>query len=137
MHSLRRHRALLASAIEIGLAGALGLAAMRFGLGVAAAGFPGASGIGGHNPAASGPADAAGSIPKRVYRNRLAVIEKPEPLLADYPEFVQPIVEKTRYEAPDCSTSPVPISPYGPGDSAITRGESLSCRIGFGPTVPQ
>lgn len=137
MHSLRRHRALLASAIEIGLAGALGLAAMRFGLGVAATGFPGASWIGGQNPAASGPVDAAGSIPKRVYRNRLAVIEKPEPLLADYPEFVQPVVEKTRYEAPRLLDEPGADLSVRACASAITRGVSLSCRIGFGPTVPQ
>jgi nicotinamidase-related amidase len=100
MHSLRRHMALLTSAIEIGLAVALVAAAMRFGLGLAAAGFPGARGIRGQNPAVAGPADAAGSVAKRLYRNRLAVIENPQPLLADYPEFVQPVVEKTRFEAP-------------------------------------
>ncbi|MDA0659093.1 MAG: isochorismatase family protein [Planctomycetota bacterium] len=36
----------------------------------------------------------------RVYENRLTPIQNPAPLLADYPEFVQPIVEVTRYEAP-------------------------------------
>jgi hypothetical protein len=36
----------------------------------------------------------------RVYENRLTPIKNPKPLLADYPEFVQPVVETTRYEAP-------------------------------------
>ncbi len=36
----------------------------------------------------------------RVYRNRLVKIENPAPLLADYPKFVEPIEEETRYEAP-------------------------------------
>ncbi|MCA9229758.1 MAG: isochorismatase family protein [Planctomycetales bacterium] len=36
----------------------------------------------------------------RTYQNQLTLIENPEPLLADHPEFVQPIVELRRYEAP-------------------------------------
>jgi nicotinamidase-related amidase len=36
----------------------------------------------------------------RVYHNRLTAIANAPPLLADYPEFVQPVVEKARYEAP-------------------------------------
>jgi len=36
----------------------------------------------------------------RTYENCLALIDDPQPLLADYPEFVQPIVEERRYEAP-------------------------------------
>lgn len=36
----------------------------------------------------------------RVYQNRLTPIANPQPLLADYPEFVQPVEELTRYEAP-------------------------------------
>jgi hypothetical protein len=36
----------------------------------------------------------------RTYENRLSLIENPQPLLADFPEFVQPIVEERRYEAP-------------------------------------
>jgi nicotinamidase-related amidase len=36
----------------------------------------------------------------RIYRNQLKPIAHPQPLLADYPEFVQPVIEKTRYEAP-------------------------------------
>ena len=37
---------------------------------------------------------------KRVYENRLTPIKNPQPLLADYPEFVQPIIERQRFEAP-------------------------------------
>ncbi len=36
----------------------------------------------------------------RTYDNRLTLIDNPQPLLADYPEFVQPIIEERRYEAP-------------------------------------
>lgn len=40
------------------------------------------------------------SAPARVYANRLVKLENPQPLLGDYPEFVQPVEEETRYEAP-------------------------------------
>jgi isochorismate hydrolase len=36
----------------------------------------------------------------RTYRNELRLLENPEPLLADHPEFVQPIEELRRFEAP-------------------------------------
>lgn len=36
----------------------------------------------------------------RVYLNRLVPIADPQPLLADYPQFVQPIEEEARFEAP-------------------------------------
>ncbi len=36
----------------------------------------------------------------RTYRNELRLIESPAPLLADYPEFIQPIRELHRFEAP-------------------------------------
>lgn len=36
----------------------------------------------------------------REYRNRLVPIRKPKPLLADHPEWVEPIREKQRWEAP-------------------------------------
>ncbi|MDA0833744.1 MAG: isochorismatase family protein [Planctomycetota bacterium] len=36
----------------------------------------------------------------RVYRNTLKKIEHPQPLLADHPEFFEPIVEENHYEAP-------------------------------------
>ncbi|MFH1265232.1 MAG: cysteine hydrolase family protein [Planctomycetota bacterium] len=36
----------------------------------------------------------------RTYENRLVRIDDPQPLLADHPEFVQPVVDLVRYEAP-------------------------------------
>ncbi len=36
----------------------------------------------------------------RTYLNVLTKLQNPPPLLNDHPEFVQPIVEETRYEAP-------------------------------------
>lgn len=36
----------------------------------------------------------------RTYDNRLTPIKDPKPLLADHPEFVEPVRELTRYEAP-------------------------------------
>jgi hypothetical protein len=36
----------------------------------------------------------------RVYENTLKLIENPLPIFGDYPEFVQPVVEQRRYEAP-------------------------------------
>lgn len=36
----------------------------------------------------------------RQYDNRLTPIENPQPLLSDFPEFVQPIKEERRFEAP-------------------------------------
>ena len=40
------------------------------------------------------------SSQSRKYRNELRVIENPKPLLADYPQFVEPVIEERRYEAP-------------------------------------
>ena len=37
---------------------------------------------------------------ERVYENRLTRIKKPRPLLADFPQWVQPICETNRFEAP-------------------------------------
>src|SRR5436305_3431585 len=34
------------------------------------------------------------------YENCLTLLENPPPLLADYPEFVEPVRELRRYEAP-------------------------------------
>src|SRR5687768_9025319 len=45
------------------------------------------------------PAQAA-EQPARAYENRLVRIAEPGPLLADYPEFVEPVRETVRYEAP-------------------------------------
>lgn len=36
----------------------------------------------------------------RVYQNKLVKLERPAPLLADYPQYVAPVEEQTRYEAP-------------------------------------
>ena len=49
-------------------------------------------------PAAGSSTKAA--APVRTYVNRLTPLANPRPLLADYPEFVQPIVESRRFEAP-------------------------------------
>lgn len=38
--------------------------------------------------------------PARLYENRLTRIDNPQPLLADHPEFVEPVRELVRYEAP-------------------------------------
>ena len=45
---------------------------------------------------------AAGQEPGSVrqYQNKLTLLKDPPPLLADYPEFVEPDKELTRYEAP-------------------------------------
>jgi nicotinamidase-related amidase len=45
-------------------------------------------------------ATAAAQSPSRQYENRLTRIVDAKPLLADYPEFVQPVEELVRYEAP-------------------------------------
>ena len=37
---------------------------------------------------------------QRTYDNRLVRLANPQPLLADYPQFVQPVRETVRYEAP-------------------------------------
>jgi nicotinamidase-related amidase len=37
---------------------------------------------------------------QRTYENRLTRLANPPPLLADHPEFVEPVQELTRYEAP-------------------------------------
>lgn len=39
-------------------------------------------------------------VPARVYQNQLKRIESPKPLLADYPEFFEPIIEQAHFEAP-------------------------------------
>jgi hypothetical protein len=43
---------------------------------------------------------AADSPSARLYENRLKRLEHPKPLLGDHPEFVEPVIELTRYEAP-------------------------------------
>jgi hypothetical protein len=52
-------------------------------------------------PAATAPGQKTSTIEApRVYTNRLVRIENPRPLLADYPEFFEPIEEETHFEAP-------------------------------------
>lgn len=46
------------------------------------------------------PATSIAPAGPRVYRNTLTRIKNPQPLLGDYPEFVQPIQEEARYESP-------------------------------------
>jgi hypothetical protein len=36
----------------------------------------------------------------RIYQNRLTLLDNPPPLLADFPEFVEPVRELRRFEAP-------------------------------------
>ena len=50
--------------------------------------------------APGGSAENAPSAATRAYQNRLTPIDDPQPLLADYPQFVQPIRERMRFEAP-------------------------------------
>src|SRR5262245_9685122 len=57
----------------------------------------------GYSPAPR-PADEPG--PPRVYENRLTPIKYPKPLLADHPQFVEPVRELTRYEAPTLVDDP-------------------------------
>jgi Isochorismatase family len=45
-------------------------------------------------------ARADGAPPARTYENRLTKLDKPEPLLADHPTFVEPVREAVRFEAP-------------------------------------
>jgi hypothetical protein len=45
-------------------------------------------------------ADDAAPPGRRTYENRLTRIEIPRPLLADHPEFIEPVRETVRYEAP-------------------------------------
>jgi hypothetical protein len=41
-----------------------------------------------------------GAQETRTYQNRLTPIKDPKPLLADHPEFIEPVREVTRFEAP-------------------------------------
>jgi hypothetical protein len=50
--------------------------------------------------AAQSPATAPEGPSQRVYHNRLTPLENPSPLLADHPQFVQPVTERRRFEAP-------------------------------------
>ncbi len=43
---------------------------------------------------------AVATAQTRTYDNKLTRLTDPKPLLADHPEFVAPVTEVTRYEAP-------------------------------------
>src|SRR5687768_5633449 len=43
---------------------------------------------------------ASSAMAQRSYENRLTPIKDPKPLLADYPQWVEPVKELTRFEAP-------------------------------------
>src|SRR5579872_4570435 len=47
-----------------------------------------------------------GGEPVRVYENQLRPVARPQPILADYPEFVEPIRSSTRFEAPPVVDDP-------------------------------
>ena len=49
---------------------------------------------------AFGPASPAQDAKPRVYENRLTPLRDPKPILAEHPEFVEPIREAARFEAP-------------------------------------
>jgi hypothetical protein len=46
------------------------------------------------------PATPAQDTKPRVYQNRLTPLRDPKPILADHPEFVEPVREAARFEAP-------------------------------------
>jgi hypothetical protein len=49
---------------------------------------------------AAAPATPAQEAKPRVYENRLTRLRDPRPILADHPEFVEPVREVARFEAP-------------------------------------
>ena len=71
---------------------------------------------------------------KRVYDNRLTPLIDPKPLLADHPDFIEPVREAARFEAQILvARTPMPTCRCGPGDSAITAGASSKCPTGSAP----
>jgi len=53
-----------------------------------------------------GPLLAEDATANRVYQNTLRRLENPAPILADHPEFFEPIVEQGRFEAPPIIDDP-------------------------------
>ncbi|PYI82308.1 MAG: hypothetical protein DME26_18170, partial [Verrucomicrobia bacterium] len=76
-----------------GLFSDFGFRISDFALGIALAGLLIAS-----------PARAAGA--SRTYENKLTPLKRPKPLLADHPEWVEPIRETNRWEAPAIVNDP-------------------------------
>ncbi len=56
--------------------------------------------------ASLGLSPAGGEEPTRLYENRLTRLVDPPPLLADHPEFVEPVRESVRYQAPLLADDP-------------------------------
>ncbi len=96
----RQQIALVVTALEITLGTAAVATALLTGLGCAVAGLDSAAKGKDHPSAVPGTAHPPAAAKERVYHNRLTPIEHPAPLLADYPEFVQSVIEKSRFEAP-------------------------------------
>lgn len=55
---------------------------------------------------AIGRAQSGETAPTRTYENRLTRLRDPKPLLADHPEYVEPVRELNRYEAPTLVDDP-------------------------------
>lgn len=51
-------------------------------------------------PEAAAAPDAPSPAATRVYDNTLTPVPDPKPLLADFPQYVEPVVERRRFEAP-------------------------------------
>ena len=63
----------------------------------------------------------------RTYDNTLTPIKDPKPLLADFPEFVEPVRESRRFEAPRLVDDAAPTSTSGPGAARTTPAASSRC----------
>ena len=60
------------------------------------------------------------TVAKRAYANRLKPISNPAPLLADYPEFFEPITEQAHFEAPPLVVDEGADRMFAPGVSRTT-----------------
>ena len=63
------------------------------------------------------------------YENRLTRIQNPKPLLAEHPEWVEPIRETKRFETPALVNDPGADCTCARGGSLTTRAASSKCRI--------
>ena len=63
-------------------------------------GLVGTTGVSRANDQAATHRQTESGASARVYENKLVRLDDPAPLLADHPQFVQPIVERVRYESP-------------------------------------
>jgi hypothetical protein len=60
----------------------------------------GATALRGGNPGSAASATPQAAAETRVYENTLKPLDNPKPLLADFPHYVEPVVESGRFEAP-------------------------------------